>query len=66
LSARNYPAPILRSRDIRHFKGDEITVLKDFESVLVEVRIEYKQGSAFRISVAQKKRVASSLRRACA
>jgi len=49
------PAPILRSRDIRHFK-DEITVLKDFESVLVEVRIEYKQGSAFRISVAAKEK----------
>lgn len=35
------PAPILRSRNIKDFK-DEVTILKDFENMRVEVKIENK------------------------
>ena len=33
------PAPVLRSRNIKDFK-DEVTVLKDFQDMRVEVKIE--------------------------
>jgi hypothetical protein len=40
------PAPVLRSRRIKEFK-DEITVLKDFKDIRVEVRIERKGAHLF-------------------
>ncbi len=40
------PAPVLRSRQIKEFK-DEVTILKDFKDIRVEVKIENKRGQAF-------------------
>ncbi len=40
------PAPVLRSRQIKEFK-DEVTILKDFKDIRVEVKIENKQAKAF-------------------
>ncbi len=40
------PAPVLRSRRIKEFK-DEVTILKDFKDIRVEVKIENKAGDAF-------------------
>lgn len=49
------PAVLLRSRKIEKFK-EEVIILKDFQEITVEVRIENKSGSAFdlRISVKNK------------
>ena len=44
------PAPVLRSRQIKEFK-DEITILKDFKDIRVEVKIENKLGQAFDLIV---------------
>ena len=44
------PAPVLRSRNIRDFK-DEVTVLKDFKDMRVEVKIENKGGKYFDVTV---------------
>ncbi|MBI3990533.1 MAG: zf-HC2 domain-containing protein [Candidatus Omnitrophica bacterium] len=44
------PAPVLRSRNIKEFK-DEITILKDFKDIRVEVKIENKGGRAFDLIV---------------
>lgn len=44
------PAPVLRSRKIKEFK-DEITVLKDFEDIRVEVKIFSKQANVFSLTV---------------
>jgi len=44
------PAPVLRSRQIKEFK-DEITILKDFKDIRVEVKIENKGGQAFDLIV---------------
>lgn len=44
------PAPVLRSRSIKDFK-DEVTILKDFKDIRVELKIENKQGQAFRLTV---------------
>ena len=44
------PAPILRSRSIKDFK-DEITILKDFQDIRVEVKIESQPKSTFRLTV---------------
>ncbi len=44
------PAPVLRSRQIKEFK-DEITILKDFKDIRVEVKIENKQAQAFDLIV---------------
>jgi len=40
------PAPILRSRQIKDFK-DEVTILKDFQDIRVEVKIENKGAQSF-------------------
>ncbi|PIP20858.1 MAG: hypothetical protein COX40_02525 [Candidatus Omnitrophica bacterium CG23_combo_of_CG06-09_8_20_14_all_40_11] len=40
------PVPILRSRQLKEFK-DEVTILKDFKDIRVEVKIENKQAQAF-------------------
>lgn len=49
------PAPVLRSRQMKDFK-DEVIILKDFEDIRVEVKVENKLGKAFdlKISVKQK------------
>jgi len=44
------PAPVLRSRKIKEFK-DEITILKDFKDIRVEIKIENKLGEAFDLIV---------------
>lgn len=44
------PAPVLRSRQIKEFK-DEITILKDFKDIRVELKIENKQVQAFDLTV---------------
>jgi hypothetical protein len=49
------PAPVLRSRKIKDFK-DEITILRDFKDIRVEVKIENKQGRTFNLTVAIKEK----------
>lgn len=44
------PAPVLRSRTIKDFK-DEVTILKDFKDIRVEVKIENKAGQTFNLIV---------------
>jgi len=44
------PAPILRSRSIKDFK-DEITILKDFQDIRVEVKIENRGAGAFNLNI---------------
>ena len=44
------PAPVLRSRKIKDFK-DEVTILKDFEDIRLEVRVENKGGKYFNVTV---------------
>ncbi|MDD5155489.1 MAG: hypothetical protein PHF11_03275 [Candidatus Omnitrophica bacterium] len=52
------PAPVLRSRRIKDFK-DEITVLKDFQDIRVEIKIENKGAGAFDLSVTVKEKQSS-------
>jgi len=54
------PAPILRSRKPQDFK-DEITILKDFQDIRVEVKIENKQGKAFSLNVMVKEKQTSRI-----
>ena len=50
------PAPLLRSRSIKDFK-DEVTILKDFPDIRVEVKIVNKQqGNVFNVTVAVKEK----------
>jgi hypothetical protein len=49
------PAPVLRSRQIKDFK-DEVTILKDFQDIRVEAKIENKQGKAFSLSITVKEK----------
>lgn len=44
------PAPVLRSRKIKDFK-DEVTILKDFEDIRLEVKVENKGGKYFNVMV---------------
>lgn len=44
------PAPVLRSRKIKDFK-DEVTILKDFKDMRVEIKVENKQAKAFNLIV---------------
>ena len=44
------PAPVLRSRQIKDFK-DEVTILKDFKDIRVELKLENKRGQAFDLNV---------------
>jgi len=54
------PAPILRSRKIKDFK-DEITILKDFKDIRVEVKIENKGGQSFDLTVIVKEKYTSQI-----
>jgi len=44
------PAPVLRSRDIRDFK-DEVIILKDFNDIRLEVKVENKGRKYFNVTV---------------
>lgn len=59
------PAPLLRSRRISEFK-DEVTVLKDFKDIRLEVKIENKGGGIFNVIILaqekQPKRTIKNLR----
>ena len=50
------PAPVLRTRSIKNFK-DEVTILKDFKDIRVEVRIENKGAGAFNLIVTAKQKL---------
>ncbi len=47
------PAPVLRSRHKENFK-DEVTILKDFKGVRVEIKVENKVGKVFNLIVMAK------------
>jgi hypothetical protein len=47
------PGPLLRSRRIDSF-ADEVNILKDFQDVRVQIKIENKQGEAFGLVVVVK------------
>lgn len=49
------PAPVLRSRSIKDFK-DEITILKDFKDIRVEVKLENKPDQEFNVTVIAKEK----------
>jgi len=49
------PAPVLRSRKAKDFK-DEVTILKDFKDIRVEVKIENKGRQAFDLTVLVKEK----------
>ena len=49
------PAPVLRSRAIKDFK-DEVTILKDFKDIRVEVKVENKGSSSFNLTILAKHR----------
>jgi hypothetical protein len=44
------PAPVLRTRKIKHFK-DTVTILKDFKDIRIEVKIDNKQGKFFNLAI---------------
>ncbi len=54
------PAPVLRSRAIKDFK-DEVTILKDFKNLRVEIKIENKAGKAFNLTVVAKNKETQSM-----
>lgn len=54
------PAPVLRSRQIKDFK-DEVTVLKDFQNIRVEAKIENKLGAAFSLTVIVKEKTTQKI-----
>jgi hypothetical protein len=47
------PAPVLRSRQIKDFK-DEVVILKDFDDIRVEVKIENKDKNVFNLIIVVK------------
>jgi hypothetical protein len=49
------PAPVLRSRAIKDFK-DEVTILKDFEDIRLELKLENKSPQAFNLIVVAKEK----------
>lgn len=49
------PAPVLRSRQIKEFR-DEVTILKNFEDIRVEIKIENKPGKTFNLIVLVKEK----------
>jgi hypothetical protein len=52
------PAPVLRSRQIKDFK-DEVTILKDFKDIRVQIKIENKGQSYFNLIVVVKEKQTS-------
>lgn len=49
------PAALLRSRQIKDFK-DEVTILKDFKDIRLEVRVENKKEKYFNVSIKAKQK----------
>ena len=49
------PAPILRARSVKGFK-DEVTILKDFKGIRIEVKIENKGQGIFNLIICAKER----------
>jgi len=49
------PAPILRSRSIKDFK-DEVTIMKDFKDIRVEVKVEKKGAEIFNLIIVVKQK----------
>jgi hypothetical protein len=49
------PAAVLRSRSIKDFK-DEVIILKDFQDIRVEVRIENKEAKTFNLTITAKQK----------
>ena len=49
------PAPLLRSRNIKDFK-DEVTILKDFKDIRLEVRVENKKEKYFNVTIKAKQK----------
>ncbi len=49
------PAPIIRSRKVKNFP-DEVTILKDFQDIRVEAKIENKGAQAFSLTVIVKEK----------
>lgn len=54
------PAPVLRSRKIKDFK-DEVIILKDFEGLRVEAKIENRGSGFFDLTVIAKEKATSRL-----
>jgi hypothetical protein len=54
------PAALLRSRNISKFK-DEVVILKDFEDIRIQVRIENKSGKYFNLSIQAKSKESKAL-----
>ncbi len=54
------PAPLARSRKIKEFK-DEITILKDFNGIRIEAKIENKGPSLNSLSIAVKDKQTSQI-----
>lgn len=50
------PAPVLRARSIKDFK-DEVTILKDFKDIRVEVKVENRGGRAFNLNILVKQKL---------
>ena len=49
------PAAVLRSRSIKDFK-DEVIILKDFQDIRVEAKIENKDGKSFNLTITVKQK----------
>lgn len=49
------PAPVLRSRSIKDFK-DEVTIMKDFKDIRVEVKVEKKGQEIFNLIIVVKQK----------
>lgn len=54
------PAPVLRSRSIKDFK-DEVTILKDFNNIRVEIKVENKAGQSFNLKIQVKHKVTQKI-----
>lgn len=56
------PAPVLRSRNIKDFQ-DVVTILKDFQDIRVEAKIENKGSQAFSLSIVVKEKATQEVMR---
>lgn len=56
------PAPLLRSRSIKDFP-EQVSILKDFKDIRVEIKVENKQGKAFNLAVAVKDKARQEARK---
>jgi hypothetical protein len=54
------PHPVLRSRKIKEFK-DEVTILKDFKEIRVEVKIENKENRGFDLVIFVKDKLSNRI-----